>query len=139
MNRKTAIFSLALALAGILMTATAMAEHPRPGMDDHHFGRHGAENHLARLAESLNLTDEQSAEVLTVLQAAEEERRALHKQVMDEIGPQLCAQRQATHDQILAILTPEQADQFEQMMDEHDSRSSGRGPRGGMMDYDCEQ
>ena len=136
MKLKPRLMTYTLALAGVLLAGSAVAGHPE-GKGPRHAGAHGPEKHLARLAESLDLSDEQSEEMLIVLQAAEEERRALLKRQMEEARPEVCAQRQATHDQILAILTSEQAEEFEAMMAEHEERSFGRGPRGNFMDFDC--
>lgn len=137
MNRRKLSVPVSLMLAGVLAAASALAGQPKSEGGFHH-GRHSAENHAARLAESLDLSDEQAAEVLIVLEAAEEERRGLHQRLMEQIEPELCAQREATHAEILAVLTPEQAAEFEEMIAEHRNRSWGQRPRGGFMDVDCD-
>jgi Spy/CpxP family protein refolding chaperone len=137
MNLKLRTFPAALALCGLMAIGTATAAGP----DSDHMGPHGhfdAEHQLARLNRALDLSDEQSAELLPILQAAEEERQAFHEQVMEQLKPEICAQMQATHDQILTVLTPDQADEFEAMLSERKGRFHDRARRGGMPDFNCD-
>lgn len=137
MNLTKLTIPLGVVLTALLTAGAAVAGHPKSG-EGPHYGRHSAEAHLARLADSLDLNDEQSAELLIVLQASEEERRALHRQIMQQIRPEVCAQREATHAEILSILTPQQAEEFQAMIAEHEQRTFGRGRRGGWSDVNCE-
>ena len=137
-----AIPTAILSLSALLFAASAMAEPPRgngPGGEWHH-GPPGAEQQLSRLDQALDLSDEQSAELLTVLQAADAERQALHERVMAEFRPEICALVQETDADILAVLTPEQAESYRQMQEERRQRQGGgwgggRGHRFG--DLDC--
>lgn len=116
-----------LSLSALLFAAGAMAEPPRgdgPGGEWHH-GPRGAEQQLSRLDQVLDLSDEQSAELLTVLQAAEAERLALHERVMTEFRPEMCALVQQADADILAVLTPEQAESYRQMQEERRQRQEG--------------
>jgi Spy/CpxP family protein refolding chaperone len=120
-----------------MMSTTVFAGHPK----DEGGKRHGpmdAEHQLARLDKTLDLSDEQSAELLPVLQAAQAEREALHERFMAEFKPELCAHMQATHEEILTVLTADQATQFDELMAERKGRWSGRGGHDGMPALDCD-
>ena len=127
-----------LSLTALVCAASAMAEPPHgqgPGGEWHH-GPPGPEQQLSRLDQALDLSDEQSAELLAVLQAADAEREALHERVMAEFRPELCALMQDTDADILAVLTPEQAATWQQIKDERrQHKEGGRGHRFG--DLDC--
>ena len=121
---------IAAAVAGVLLSSVALAQPSRHGQDMHHMPR-GAEHQLARLDEALDLTDEQSAELLPILQEAEAERRELHERMMEEFRPEFCALMEDTHSQVAAVLTPEQAEQFDEIKSEHlDRLERHRGGRG---------
>jgi Spy/CpxP family protein refolding chaperone len=131
-----------LSLSALMFAASAMAESPRgngPGGEWHH-GPPGAEQQLSRLDHALDLSDAQSAELLAALQAADAERQALHERVMAEFRPEICALMQDTDADILAVLTPEQAESYRQMQEERRQRQGGdwdggRGHR--FADLDC--
>ena len=59
---------------------------------------------------------------------------------MESLRPEICALKQSTEAEILAILTPEQAAAFEQMHQERAGRDEGRhaGRHGGRA-LDCSQ
>ena len=84
-------------------------------------------------AEALDLSDEQSAQLLALLQSAETERQAIHEEVMEQYRPQLCALRNDTDAGILALLTAEQAESYEEMKENRRERR-GFGPGG----LDCD-
>jgi len=134
----------AVALAALLLSFAAFAGPPTdtpPGASRWHDGpRHGppgAEQHLARLDEALDLSDAQSAELLELLQTAEAERQALHERIMSEYRPEICALMQDTEAGIVAVLTPEQAATFEELKESRHGHHSGRwGP--GMPGFDCD-
>jgi len=122
-----------LSLAALTFAASAMADPPRghgPEGQWHH-GPPGAEQQLSRLDQALDLSDEQSAELLAVLQAADAERQALHERVMAEFRPEFCALMQGTDADILAVLTPEQAATYQELKEERQQRRGG-GPGSGM-------
>jgi Spy/CpxP family protein refolding chaperone len=120
-------------VSGLLLTAGAFAWNPdAPGDPRERHGPPTAEHQLARLSEQLQLSDEQSAQMLQVLQAAEAERRQLHEQIMEQMGPELCATQRNTEENILAILTPEQMELFAQLNEERRTRQQNR--RGGGLD-----
>jgi Spy/CpxP family protein refolding chaperone len=139
MNRMKPALLATLMLAGLFSAMAALAQAERADRYWHH-GPPGAEGQLAHLDRALNLTDEQSLQLLEVLQVAEAERTALHERVMESIRPEICALKQSTEAEILAILTPEQAAAFEQMHQERAGRDEGRraGRHGGRA-LDCSQ
>jgi len=105
--------SIALTAAALLMTTNAFA---RPPGDDAqwHMGPPGAEERLARLSHELQLTPEQSLQMLEILQASEAEHDSIRERIMNEIQPEVCALMEQTREQIRAILTPEQVAAFDQ-------------------------
>jgi Spy/CpxP family protein refolding chaperone len=123
MKRKNSILFTALFLTGLLSAGAALAE--RPAGDWHH-GPPDAVGQLARLDRALDLSDEQSTQLLEVLLASQAEREALHAQIMESLGPEICALRESTEAEILAILTPEQAAAFQQMTQERAGRRHAR-------------
>jgi len=126
----------ALGLAALLTASTVQARPPEN--DDHwRFGPPNAEMQLARLNQALDLTDEQSVQLLEVLQAAEVERADLHARIMEQMKPEVCALMQGTEAEILTILTPEQAATFAQLKEERQDHFDGRHGHGmGLPDCD---
>ena len=120
-RRMSTLPGFALASAALLLAAIAQAGPP----DDHGGWRHGppgAEMQLAKLDRELNLSDEQSVQLLEILQAAEVERAELHARVMEQMRPEVCALMQGTEAEILAILTPEQAVEFAELKADRQDR-----------------
>ena len=131
MNRKNPVLATTLILAGLLTAGTAQAQAQRSDRPWHP-GPRGAEEQLVHLDQALDLTDEQSLQMLELLQAAEAEREDLHTRAMESFQPEICALRQNTEAEILSILTPEQAAAFQQLQEERAHRRQGR--RGPMPD-----
>lgn len=138
----------AVALAALLLSFAALAGPPADAPANAHAGapnwhdgsRHGppgAEQHLARLDEALDLSDAQSAELLTLLQAVEADRQALHERIMAEYRPEICALMQDTEADIVAVLTPEQAVAFEELKANRRDRFAGRWGHG-LAGFDCD-
>jgi Spy/CpxP family protein refolding chaperone len=131
MNRKQLSLAAILILAGLLTTGAALAQAQRadpsrsPDRPWHHEPR-GAEQQLAHLDHALDLTDEQSLQLLEVLQLAEAEREALHARAMESFQPEICALRQNTEADIFAILTPEQAETLRLLQQERAGRREHR-------------
>jgi Spy/CpxP family protein refolding chaperone len=142
MNRNKLVLFAAPALAALLMAGPALAQglgqgpgqsmgqsmgqgHPQRIDRQGHHGPPDAVEQLARMQQTLDLSDEQSLQMLEVLQTAEADREALHTRVMESFQPEFCALRDRKEADILAILTPEQAATFEQLKQE---RAGRRGP-----------
>lgn len=123
--------------SGLLIASGAYAWHPdRSGDAPDRRGPPTAEAQLARLADRLQLTDEQSAQMLQVLQDAQADRQQIRDKIMEQMGPELCAAQQNTEQNIVAILTPEQAELFAQMQEEHQASVQNRRG-GGPIPPDC--
>lgn len=126
-----------IAVTLLLCTSTAQAG----GRDDHR-GRHGPdlEKRVAHMAVELDLSDEQSEQLLTVLQASLAEREALQEKIDAQFKPELCALHLATREQVRAILTEEQAAELEGRMDRLADGGEPRGWHGrkGGPALDCE-
>lgn len=133
--KKSALTLIALS---VLLTGSAIAQN-RDQERDFRKGPPSAEAILARLSESLDLNNEQSAAMLVVLQEQAAERTALHEQTMQLLGPEICAQQAATEEAILAILTPDQAEEFLQMKEARQAKASQRDRGRGRNHPDCSE
>lgn len=112
--------------------------------EEHHSShdRHGPnmEKHMQRLREDLGLSDEQSAELQAVMEAAALERDAVREQMEEQFKPELCAIHLSTMEQVREILTAEQAAELETRMDRWAPAGPGGKVRGkGRSLKDCEQ
>jgi len=129
----------ALTLAVLLVSGAALAAPPGDGprwRDGARHGPPGAAQQLARLDEALDLSDEQSTQLLALLQSVDAERQALHEQIMEQYQPQLCDLRNETESAILSVLTADQAEAFEALKAE---RAGGRGFGPGAPFADCNE
>jgi Spy/CpxP family protein refolding chaperone len=121
-----------------LMTAGAAFAQNQKGDRDWQKGPPRVEEKLARISAALDLSDQQSIDMLVILQEQEEKRTALHDQSMLLMGPEICAQRAEAEDAILAILTPEQVETFLQIREERQDKAKDRGHgRKGRRGLDC--
>lgn len=126
-----------LTVAALLASGSALAQQP-PSDRDWIKGPPSAEDKLARISEALDLSDEQSVEMLIVLHNQEREAEALREQVHAMIGPEICANRAATETAILAILSEEQAETWAQLREERRERGENREHRRrGPGELDC--
>ena len=135
---KTRIKFVATALiASLFFTAAWAGSGNGNGGDfDVRKGPPSAEDKLARMSDALHLTADQAMAMLEVLLAAEERRAAAHEEVRALIEPQVCADRLATEEEILSILTPEQVALLEQHKEQRADRSKNRKGRHGPS-FDC--
>ena len=107
MNTRLTKTASILAVVSLLAAGSAFAEKQHGGRDWQK-GPPSVEERLARISAALDLNDEQSLEMLAILQEQEENKAALHEQMMELMGPEICAQRAQTEEAILGILTAEQ-------------------------------
>jgi Spy/CpxP family protein refolding chaperone len=118
MKIRTAKLPVSLATAALLVSAAAYAGPP-----DHdgswRMGPPNAEQRLARMSQELDLDPVQSQQMLQLLQEADADHEAVRARFFEEAGPELCAIRQNTEAEILALLTPEQAEQFQLLKEEN--------------------
>jgi hypothetical protein len=119
-----------LVMSGVLVTGTAFAQQ-EVGNQDWRGGPPSVEQKLAHLSDALGLSNQQSVDMLIVLQQAAEGREDLHAQNMALMGPEICAQRLETEEAVLAILTAEQIERLEQIKEERENDASRKGRRGG--------
>jgi Spy/CpxP family protein refolding chaperone len=133
-----------LAVAGLLATGPTLAgqrpvtqDPQRPDPQAWRMPPAGPEQQLARLSEQLQLSDEQSRKLLEVLQAARDERAILHARIMEEMQPEICTQMRNTEADILAILTPEQAEQFQLLKEQRQARQGERWGHDGFSPPEC--
>ena len=102
--------------------------------------QHGRQFNRQRLADFLNLTDDQVAQIKAFMQTRKDELQSIREQVeagiltREEARTQLQALRESERDQIVALLTEEQAEQFNSIQRHKrfgfGPRGFGRGPRG---------
>lgn len=118
-NSRWSILTILVLLAAGLTFAQPSQESQAP-TPNKHAGMQRAESadqHLQMLSEKLNLTDDQKAKLKPILQQmkavredsslSEEQKRAKMKPIHESL-----------HDQINAVLTPEQQAKFKQMRQE---------------------
>jgi len=135
MKIRTAKLPVSLAAAALLVSAAAYAGPP-----DHdgswRRGPPNAEQRLARMSQELDLDPVQSRQMLRLLQEADADHEAVRARFFEEAGPELCAIRQNTEAEIMALLTPEQAEQFQLLKEETNLRRNlkQRGRHGAFPD-----
>lgn len=131
MNTRFKKTLIILTLSGLLVSAGAFAQKgPGPGGYDGDWLRGHkptVEERLARISEALDLTPEQSVQMLQVLQEQEQQRLALHEETMALMGEKICAQRETHELAVLDILTAEQAELFLEHQAQRHERARARG------------
>lgn len=121
--------------AGMTGLEEAQALLAQDAGQDGHIG-HGAEQHLARLQDKLDLTDEQVAELRSIFEEQREELQALHAGSREERMERHEALQKAwpvTHERILSVLTEEQRSQLVELKRSHGPGGThlrSHGPRG---------
>jgi Spy/CpxP family protein refolding chaperone len=103
-----------------------------------------AETRVAHLTSALDLSDEQSADLLAFFQTTDQERLALREQMIQEMAPQICALRADTEAELARILSPEQLALMEELKADRQQRGQGKRHNRntgtdwqGMPDLDC--
>ena len=137
--KKYLVRAITFLLVGGLMFSGAVLAKNEQGKSraDGFGGPPSATEKLARLSEMLDLGPEQEAAMLLVLQETEKQRAYLHEQAMNMFGEQICANRADAHQQVLSILTEEQAAVLEEKQQERSARAEERGSRRGGDRLDC--
>jgi Spy/CpxP family protein refolding chaperone len=112
---------LVLSAAGVTFAQTS----PQASTPDKHAGMHqkgqSAEQHLQMLSEKLNLTDDQKAKLKPILQDQMQQMKAVREDSSlseDQRRAKMKSIHESLHDQINAVLTPEQQAKFKQMQHE---------------------
>ena len=125
-----------LAVVSLLAAGSAFAEKQYGGRDWQK-GPPSVEERLARISAALDLSDEQSLEMLAILQEQEEKKAALHEQMMELMGPEICAQQAETEAAILGVLNAEQTELWLQHREDRQNKSR-RKNRGGGAGLECQ-
>lgn len=120
-SRWSILAILVLSAAGVTFAQTS----PQASTADKHAGMHqkgeSAEQHLQMLSEKLNLTDDQKAKLKPILQDQMQQMKAVREDSSlseDQRRTKMKSIHESLHDQINAVLTPEQQAKFKQM--QHD-------------------
>jgi hypothetical protein len=142
MNTRLSKTMMILAIVSLLSAGSALAQRQNRERDWQK-GPPTVEERLARMSAALNLNSEQSMQLHAKLQEQAENKAYLHEQVMEFLGPEICAQR-AEHEQaILAILSDEQAALFLEIKQQRQERKANNtnnrkgGGGNGMGKLDC--
>jgi protein CpxP len=110
MNTKTVISSIALALT---LSAGAFAMHHEDGERGPGDGKR-----LEKMAQHLDLSDEQKSQVAQIMKAQGEKRKAM----MEAHKAQRDAMQADMRSQLSGVLTPEQMQKLDNMREERDER-----------------
>jgi len=138
MNTRLSKMVSILAIASLLTAGSVLAQN-RQSDNDWQKGPPTAEEKLARISAALNLSGDQSQEMLRVLQEQGEKGAALHEQTMMLMGPEICAQRAENEEAILAILDADQTELFLQMKEQRRADAANTQNRNAkrMGELDC--
>src|SRR5215469_2680870 len=123
-NSRWSILIILMLLAAGLTFAQTSQESQAPTPDKHagmHHNGESAEQHLQMLSEKLNLTDDQKAKLKPILQDEMQQMKAVREDSSlseDQRRAKMKSIHESLHDQINAVLTPEQQAKFKQMQHE---------------------
>jgi Spy/CpxP family protein refolding chaperone len=115
-SRKTAGKWVAVGWLAVLVWSASAAAQAGPWHDPGRWERPTVEERVAHLKEKLNLNEEQEAEVLDVLTAADAEREAMRKKHEQAIRADICSLAASVSEQLKAVLTAEQSTDLDEMM-----------------------
>jgi len=130
-------------VATLFCTASASAQNGQGNGAEHangfdrsaHHGPADAETRVAHMTLMLDLSDDQSAELLEIMQAVDQERMALHEQAFKDLEPEICALQLNVAAEIRTILTEDQLALLEAKRTEREKDRFGKSWRG--MQLDC--
>lgn len=131
-----ALLGVTAALLMVASTATAQQERGPRGDREGHRGPPDAETRVAKMTRMLDLSDEQSAQLLVIMQDVDQERQILHDKTMELMAPEICDLQLRTESEIAGILTEEQWALMEEKKAARAEKGKRRGHRG-MDDLDC--
>ena len=129
-NSRWSILTILVFLAAALTFAQPSQESQAPTPDKHAGMHHeeSADQHLQMLSEKLNLTDDQKAKIKPILQDQMRQMKAVHEDTSlseEQKRAKMKSIHESSHDQINAVLTPEQQAKFEQMRKEQMEKHKG--------------
>lgn len=123
MKRRVIVYFIVTFLLGVLAGAGGGSLYRKYG---HHGHRAPTRQDVVQhLKQELSLTDEQSGRVQEII----DEMREKHGEIHDSSDQQHAAMRESTRDQIREVLTDEQRERFEAMVEGFDKRRAQRGRR----------
>ena len=102
----------------LFLTGQTNAEPQTPPQGHETMGPSSAESHLQMLSEKLNLTEDQKAKVKPIFQDQAQQLKAVSDDpslTPEQKATKKKAIHEATHDQINAVLRPEQQEKFKEM------------------------
>ncbi len=131
-NSRWSILTILMLLAAGLTFAQTSQESQAPTPDKHagmhHKGESDADQHLQMLSEKLNLTDDQKAKLKPILQDQMQQMKAVREDSslsQEQKRAKMKSIHESLHDQINAVLTPEQQAKFKQMRQEQMEKHKG--------------
>jgi Spy/CpxP family protein refolding chaperone len=126
---------ISIALLSIFLVA-AMAAQTAPAPSDNTtaaphkmMSRHGGG--FERMAQQLNLTDQQKTQIQGFTQAGRQQALSIKQDTTltpEQKRDKLRELRASTHQQVLGVLTPEQQQQMKQLRSQHAGMGRGMGP-----------
>jgi protein CpxP len=134
------ILTILVLLAAGLTFAQTSQESQAPTADKHagmHHNGDGADQHLQMLSDKLNLTDDQKAKLKPVFQGQMQQMNAVREDSslsQEQMRAKMKSIHESLHDQINAVLTPEQQAKFAQMRQEQMEKH--KGMKEGKMDHE---
>jgi periplasmic protein CpxP/Spy len=130
-NSRWSILTILVLLAVGLTFAQTSQESQAPAPDKHagmHHNGESADQHLQMLSEKLNLTDDQKATLKPILQDQMQQVKAVREDSslsQEQKRAKMKSIHESLHDQINAVLTPEQQAKFKQMSQEQMEKHKG--------------
>ena len=122
-SRWSILTILVLSAAGVVFAQTS--QEPQASTPDKHAGMHqkemSAEQHLKMLSEKLNLTDDQKTKIKPIMENKLQKMKTFREDSSlseDQKHAKMKSIHQALHEQINAVLTPEQQTKFKEMQHE---------------------
>ena len=118
-------------MAAALTFAQPSQESQAPTPDKHaemHHNGESADQHLQMLSEKLNLTDDQKAKLKPILQDQMQQMKVVREDSslsQEQKRAKMKSIHESLHDQINAVLTPEQQVKFKQMRQEQTEKHKG--------------
>jgi len=121
-----------LVLLAVGLTFAQTSQESQAPTSDKHAGMHhngeSADQHLQMLTEKLNLTDDQQAKLKPIFEDQMQQMKAVREDSslsQEQKRAKMKSIHESLHDQISAVLTPEQQAKFKQMRQEQMEKHKG--------------
>ena len=130
-NSRWSILTILVLLAASLTFAQPSQETQAPTPEQHtgmHHNGESADQHLQMLSEKLNLTDDQKAKIKPILQDQMQQMKVVREDSSlsdEQKRTKMKGIHESLHNQINAVLTPDQQAKFKQMTQEHMEKHKG--------------